>query len=86
MYFGSISNMAASGTLLFQRGGVREMTETKHKFDSSWTSILFFYVTFNIFSLYRMHMTFKKTFKCITNASLLQRFGNFCLILNYDLT
>lgn len=42
MYFGSISNMAASGTLLFQRGGVREMTETKHKFDSSWTSILFF--------------------------------------------
>lgn len=48
MYFGSISNMAASGTLLFQRGGVREMTETKHKFDSSWTSILFFLVTFNI--------------------------------------
>lgn len=44
--------MAASGTLLFQRGGVREMTETKHKL-INLTAVgrlyYFFYVTFNIF-------------------------------------
>lgn len=46
------------------------MIEIKYKFDSSWMFILFFYVMFNIFSLYRMYMIFKKIFKCIINVLL----------------